>query len=45
MNTSSMDSFLKNIFGENYPDRLWNGIYSLVDKDNVLYANYNGSSV
>ena len=45
MNTSSMDSFLKNLFGENYPDRVWNGIYSLVDKDNVLYANYNGSSV
>ena len=39
MNTISMDSFLKNLFGENYPDRLWNGIYSLVDKDNVLYAN------
>jgi hypothetical protein len=45
MNPGSMDSFLKNLFGENYPDRLWNGIYSLVDKDNVLYANYNGSSV
>ena len=43
MNTSSMDSLLKNLFGENYPDRLWNGIYSLVDKDNVLYTNYNGS--
>jgi hypothetical protein len=45
MNTSSMDSFLKNLFGENYADRVWNGIYSLVDKDNVLYVNYNGSSV
>lgn len=45
MNTNSMNSFLINLFGENYPDRLWNGIYSLVDKDNVFYANYNGSSV
>ena len=43
MNTSSMDSFLKNLFGENYPDRLWNGLYSLVDKENVLYTNYNDS--
>lgn len=43
MNTISMDSFLKNLFGENYSDRLWNGLYSLVDKDNVLYTNYNGS--
>ena len=43
MNTSSMDSFLKNLFGENYPDRLYNGIYAAVDKDNVLYANYNDS--
>jgi len=38
-----MDSFLKNLFGKNYSDRLLNGIYSLVDKDNVLYANYNAS--
>ena len=43
MNASSMDSFLKNLFGKNYSDRLLNGIYSLVDKDNVLYANYNAS--
>ena len=39
----TMDSLLKNLFGENYPDRLWNGIYSLIDKDSVLYTNYNGS--
>ena len=38
-----MNSFLKNLFGENYPDRLYNGIYAVVDKDNVLYANYNDS--
>src|SRR5271157_3472128 len=43
MNTSSMNSSLKNLFGENYPARWGNGIYSVVDKDNVLYTNYNGS--
>jgi hypothetical protein len=34
---------LKNLFGENYPDRWGNGGYSVVDKDNILYTNYNGS--
>ncbi len=43
MNTISMNSSLKNLFGENYPDRWGNGGYSVVDKDNVLYTNYNGS--
>ena len=43
MNTTSMDNYLKSLFGENYSDRFGNGAYSVVDKDNVLYTNYNGS--
>lgn len=36
----SMDSYLQDLFGTKYDARFGNGIYSLVDKDNVLYANY-----
>ena len=43
MNTTSMDNYLKSLFGENYSDRFGNGVYSVVDNDNVLYTNYNGS--
>ena len=40
MDTASMDSSLKSLFNDNYADRFGNGIYVLVDKDNVLYTNY-----
>ncbi|WP_229395419.1 hypothetical protein [Methanosarcina sp. DH1] len=40
MNTSSMNSSLKSLFGENYADRFGNGLYSVVDNENVLYTNY-----
>ncbi|MDY9926561.1 hypothetical protein [Methanosarcina sp.] len=43
MNTTSMNSSLKSLFGENYADRFGNGLYSVVDDDNVLYTNYNGN--
>jgi len=43
MNTTSMNSSLKSLFGENYPDRFGNGQYSVVDNENVLYTNYNGN--
>ena len=41
--TAVMDNYMKSLFGDNYAQRFGNGIYSLVDKDNVLYANYGGS--
>ena len=28
MNTSSMDSYMKDLFGDNYSDRFGNGVYS-----------------
>jgi len=40
MDTTSMDTYLKNLFGANYGSRFGNGVYVLVDRDNVLYANY-----
>jgi hypothetical protein len=40
MNTTSMDTYLKSLFGDNYSSRFGNGSYVLVDKDNVLYTNY-----
>ena len=40
MTTSTMDVYLKRIMGENYMARFGNGSYSVVDKDNVMYANY-----
>lgn len=43
MNTTSMDKFLKELLGENYPDRFGNGQYSVVDNENVLYTNYGGN--
>jgi hypothetical protein len=43
MNTSSMDSYMKNLFGDNYSDRFGNGAYSVVDNENVLYTNFGGN--
>ena len=40
MTVAEMDSYLKSQFGDNYAGRYGNGVYSLVDKDNVLYTNY-----
>jgi len=40
MNATSMDSYLKNLFSENYSARFGNGGYSVVDNKNVLYVNY-----
>ncbi|HWQ48311.1 MAG TPA: hypothetical protein VN414_05090 [Methanosarcina sp.] len=40
MNVTSMDSYLKSLFGENYSARFGNGVYSVVDNKNVLYVNY-----
>lgn len=43
MTTTTMDSQLKKLFGDNYGDRMGNGAYVVVSKDNVLYANYANS--
>ena len=40
MTTTTMDSYLKNLFGDQYPKRFGNGTYVLVDRENVLYAPY-----
>ncbi|MDQ1286245.1 MAG: hypothetical protein QG663_1678 [Thermodesulfobacteriota bacterium] len=40
MNTTSMNSSLISLFGDNYSDRFGNGVYSVVDNENVLYTNY-----
>lgn len=40
---SSMDSYLKGLFGDNYAGRFGQGVYTLVDSRNVLYANYFGN--
>ncbi len=40
MNVTSMDSFLKSLFGDNYQNRGGHGSYSVVDNNNVLYTNY-----
>lgn len=37
---AEMDKFMQSLFGANYSGRFGNGIYSLVDIDNVLYTNY-----
>jgi len=39
MDTTSMDTYLKGLFGTDY-DKRFGGAYVLVDKDNVLYTNY-----
>ena len=40
MTVSEMDAYLTGMLGANYKARFGNGSYSVVDKDNVLYANY-----
>jgi hypothetical protein len=40
MNTTSMDNYLQTLFGDNYSGRFGNGVYSVVDNNNILYANY-----
>lgn len=40
MTTTAMDSFLKSLFGDQYPQRFGGGTYVLVDRNNVLYAPY-----
>lgn len=40
MNTATMEAQLQTYFGDNYAYRYGNGAYVLVDRDNVLYANY-----
>lgn len=43
MNVTSMNSSLKSLFGEYYSYRFGNGVYSVVDNENVLYTNYGKS--
>ncbi|MEN6438344.1 MAG: hypothetical protein ABFD97_07160 [Syntrophobacter sp.] len=45
MTPSEMDTWMQSILGTNYSSRGGNGIYTLVDNKNVLYAVYNGSIV
>ncbi|MEW6077811.1 MAG: hypothetical protein AB1724_08370 [Thermodesulfobacteriota bacterium] len=40
MTIDEMDVYLVENFGTNYLFRLFNGAYSVVDRDNVLYANF-----
>jgi len=40
MNVSTMDSYLKSFFGDNYQKRGGHGAYPVVDNNNVLYTNY-----
>lgn len=40
MDVTSMDAYLKTLFGANYKERYGNAIYVLVDNNNVLYTNY-----
>ena len=44
MTSTDMHLRLSTDFGGNYPARLVNGAYSVVDRDNILYANF-GSGV
>ncbi len=37
---SEVDSILTESYGESYPARLVNGVYSVVDRDNTLYATF-----
>ncbi len=43
MDVTEMDNYLKSLFGDNYAARFGNGTYSVVDKDNVLFANFGGN--
>lgn len=43
MDVDKMDEYLKSLFGDNYADRFGNGVYSVVDNENVLYTNYGGN--
>ncbi|HWR30237.1 MAG TPA: hypothetical protein VN631_10430 [Negativicutes bacterium] len=43
MNATSMDSYMNDLFGDNYSDRFGNGAYSVVDNNNVLYTNFGGN--
>lgn len=38
--SSDVNSILAENYGEKYPGRLANGVYSAVDQDNVLYATF-----
>jgi len=40
MSLSAMNTLLTQLFGERYSARMANGAYSVVDKDNVVYANF-----
>lgn len=40
---SEMDAYLTEILGPNYSARFGNGVYSVVDRDNVLYSNFGNS--
>ena len=44
MTSGDVDRILSDDYGRNYAARLQNAIYSVVDRDNVLYANY-GSGI
>jgi len=43
MNVDEMDEYLKSLFGDNYADRFGNGMYSVVDNEDVLYTNFGGN--
>ncbi len=40
MTVQQMDASLTQLFGAGYSNRFGSGIYSVVDRDNVLYTNY-----
>lgn len=40
MNTTTMNETLKELFGAGYAQRFGNGMYSVVDSENVLYTNF-----
>ncbi len=40
MNATTMNASLMELFGEKYSLRFGNGMYSVVDSENVLYTNY-----
>ncbi len=40
MTSSDVDTILAENYGEKYPYRLANGVYSVVDRDNVLFATF-----
>ncbi len=43
MSVSEMDAYLEEILGPNYRARFGNGVYSVVDNENVLYTNFGNS--